>query len=119
MFYLKLKCKVTFQKGSRHIPQKSDVLFAIPERSFLRTSPDKDTKPLVMVNRIVGQATADEEKLYQVSNDKEILVETPNMNNWVGYTFRYKVSSCPCKGHRIYSFDLIEVLTKEEYNQTL
>lgn len=115
MFYLKLKCKVSFKKNGKHVLQKNDVAFALPINAYLTGTPDNIKKPVVMINKTVGSAMQGD--IYQVHDEKVIYVKTEiDIDNWTGRTYRYKVASCSCKGHRYYSFDTLEILTEEEYN---
>lgn len=116
MNYLKLRVYVTNVK-QRVATQVQPVPFAMPPLDTIKIQPDSNTKPLVQLGFITGQKMAPGERQYLLGNGQEFYAKTsvpPSI--WTGYTFRFKVASCSCKGHYSFSFNVLEVLTEEEYN---
>lgn len=117
MNYLKLRTLVTMNVNGSQQVQKNSVSFAIPPSTYFTVSPDVNSKPQVRVEKIAGELVYPGEKTYSILHEQELYVATElPIEYWTGFTYKYRVaSSCSCKGYRYFSFDLLQILSEDEF----
>lgn len=118
MNYLKLTVKVTNSTSNGQSIQSTPAAFAMPTLNYFNmANANNIEKPLVTVDMLAGSKIQIGEKSYNFYNGQEVHIATDiPIECWTGFTIRFKIASCSCKGYRYFSFDLLSVLTEEEFN---
>ena len=118
MFFYKFHAHVSQNSKGHQLVVNNKAPFAFPPIRSLGQI-NLQTKPKSQLNYTAGKNVQAGERFYQIANDEEFIVSTDlPVEEWTGRTFQFQVDpGCSCKGFRNFSFDLIEILSADEYAQ--
>lgn len=117
--YYELKATVKRIKNNQEYSQNSTLMFALPpEIYFAGVMPNPANKSMLNLDFVPTKKIHLNEVTVAVSDNSNLKLTTNlDITYYTGYSFRFRArESCSCEGYYFINFELVKVLSEEEYN---